>query len=79
MKEFSVTDIILENRLARFLHGVLGEEGKLWRRATVDKITIFSLAEDNAFVFTMKVFDNDPRITIIQPREATWHTQERQA
>lgn len=67
--QFGVSDIILENRLARFLHATLGEEGKLWRRAhKVEEATIFSIDERNAFDFTLKVFDNDPRLTILTPQ-----------
>lgn len=75
MREFSVEDIILANKIAKFLHATIGEEGKLWRtaQAPVGKATVFSVAEDNAFSFTMKVFDNDPRITVLQPREAGFY------
>lgn len=65
MRQFSTEDIILENKIAKFLHAAIGEEGKLWRRASREKFTIFTVDEDNAFSFTMKIFDNDPRIKVI--------------
>ena len=63
VNKFSVTDIILENRVARLLHSVLGEEGKLWDRSYKDgEPVIFALVEKNAMDFVLKIFDNDARI-----------------
>lgn len=68
MSQISTEDIPLANRIARFLHATIGEEGKLWKSAMQGKITIFTIAEANAFRFTAQVFDaeHDKRLTIKQ-------------